>query len=81
MAILNNMDTDNILYFGGIYLDFDQSIFNDLHVSCKQQFIQTLDGSKVSDAMWKLPLNAEKELNDLWSFRSLPNDVKDFFGL
>lgn len=38
--------------FGGNYLDIDKGIFNDMYVSCKEAYLEVLEGTRFSEQPW-----------------------------
>ncbi len=71
--------------FGGEYLDYNASIFNDLEIFSEKAFLVKLETTKISDKMWvfnpKLKyLNIDLEYaKGFFDFVYLPESIKELF--
>lgn len=80
-VIENKIEGHQRYYFGGDYLDFENSIFNDMEISCEKAYIQTLEFSKFSNIMWTCEVSAhnkslESELTENFlNHKFLPKNI------
>ena len=72
--------------FGGEYLDYNTSIFNDLEIHCESAFLQILETTKISDKMWVLKPNSdyiyinEEYTKIFFDFIYLPENIRKIFS-
>lgn len=82
LTVIDTIQKSKVLNFGGTYLDFDKSIYNDLEISCERAFLQTLEESELSKSMWKMTVNSETpDIDNLWNFKYLPTKIKSILNL
>lgn len=73
--------------FGGEYLDYNASIFNDLEIYCEKAFLVKLETTKISDKMWVFNADSKYVNIDLeyakgfFDFLFLPAGLKELFPL
>lgn len=81
LTVIKNAD---VFYsFGGTYLDYDESVFNDMRISCDKAYLQILSTSRLSKTMW-LPIPtpnfkmnmSESEMNYFFDFNNFPDSIK-----
>jgi hypothetical protein len=73
--------------FGGEYLDYNSSIFNDLEIYCEKAFLFKLETTKISDEMWVFNpdlkyINIDMEYAKcFFDFAYLPEGIKEVFPI
>lgn len=70
-------------YFGGDYWDNGKNIFNDMHISCSEAYLQTLDFTQISENMWmpfdtvNFQVNMDLSLvNEFFNHKFIPENIK-----
>lgn len=84
LKVINELNQNEKFHFGGTYLDIHESIYNDMEISCKDAYLQTLNNSQLSSEMWipiKVP-NYKKNIDDdtFFSFfqnKFIPSNITD----
>lgn len=82
--VINRLISLELYHFGGNYLDYNESVFNDIGISCNKVFLQTLDNTQLSNQMWipivlpnfKMNLEMEK-VDDFFNMKYLPRNIRD----
>jgi hypothetical protein len=85
--VIGTKKGEETLYFGGKYLESDSCIFNDLEICCREVYLQTLDFTQLSSAIWipfptpKFSTNMQaKMVENFFSGKLMPESVKNLIA-
>jgi hypothetical protein len=74
---------EEIFYFGGDYMDSSDFIFNDMQICCKEAYLETVEITQLSLAMWmpfptpNFPQNMNgNTVEDFFNHKFMPMDIK-----